>query len=112
MDSTETVQQGHVSIAGLEKAAVLHALWHGSRAQGMSFMGLPTGDVTVEMCEEAVSPDADNSNAHAHQSRPLHFDYWHGRVLKVDISGDSFDPWGYDRDNGQGAAERVIEALR
>ena len=29
-----------VNIKGLDKAKVLHALWHGSHAQGLSFMGL------------------------------------------------------------------------
>ena len=32
--------------------------------------------------------------------------------MKVDLSGDSFDPWGYDRDNGQGAAKVVVDELR
>jgi hypothetical protein len=38
--------------------------------------------------------------------------YLKGRVMKVDLSGDSFGPWLYDRDNGDGAAERVIAELR
>jgi hypothetical protein len=32
--------------------------------------------------------------------------------MKVHIGGDEFDPWGYDRDNGDGAAQRVIDTLR
>jgi hypothetical protein len=40
------------------------------------------------------------------------FDYLHGRVMKVDLSGDSFDPWLYDRDNGEGAASRAIAKMR
>jgi hypothetical protein len=42
-----------------------------------------------------------------------YFDYLQGRVMKVDLSNnEEFDPWLYDRDNGQGAAAEVIEALR
>jgi hypothetical protein len=40
------------------------------------------------------------------------FDYYEDRLLKVHLGGDEFDPWGYDRDNGQGLAERVVAHLR
>lgn len=40
------------------------------------------------------------------------FDYLNGRVLKVDLSGDRFDPWGYDRDNGQGSAQAAVDEVR
>ena len=39
----------------------------------------------------------------------MYFDYLYGRVMKVDLSKDTFDPFLYDRDNGQGAAERAIK---
>ena len=32
--------------------------------------------------------------------------------MKVDINGDEFDPRLFDRDNGEGAAEKAIENLR
>lgn len=33
--------------------------------------------------------------------------------MKVDLSSDvEFEEWLYDRDNGQGAAQRVIDGLR
>lgn len=41
-----------------------------------------------------------------------YFDYLEGRVMKVDLSGDSFETYLYDRDNGEGAAFTVIRALR
>lgn len=31
--------------------------------------------------------------------------------MKLDFSGDVLDTWGYDRDNGAGAAERAIAEL-
>jgi len=46
-------------------------------------------------------------------SQTTNFDYLQGRVMKVDLSSDTeFDSWAYDRDNGQGAAAEVIEAVR
>jgi hypothetical protein len=42
----------------------------------------------------------------------MDFDYLKGRVIKVNLSGDEIDPWGYDRDNGQGAVEEIVSILR
>jgi len=55
--------------------------------------------MTVEEARELLSQDT-------------YFDYLKGRVMKVDLSGNELDPWGYDRDNGQGRAAEVIESLR
>lgn len=41
-----------------------------------------------------------------------YFDYLQGRVMKIDVSEDEMDSFGYDRDNGQGAASKVVEAIR
>lgn len=75
-----------IDIAGLNKADVLAALFNSFRPQGAGFLNVLTSD--------------------------LYFDYVLGRVLKVDLSGDSFDPRLYDRDNGEGAALRTINALK
>jgi hypothetical protein len=40
------------------------------------------------------------------------FDYIEGRSVKVDLSGDVFDPWLYDRDNGTGAAQQAVDSAR
>ena len=41
-----------------------------------------------------------------------YFDYVDGRVMKVDLSGDELHTGLYNRDNGIGAAEAVIDTLR
>jgi len=41
-----------------------------------------------------------------------YIDYFNGRVFKADISGKLFDAGLYNRDNGQGAAERIVSNLR
>ena len=33
-------------------------------------------------------------------------------IMKVNLSGDEFDGWLYDRDNGEGAAQKAIDKLR
>ncbi len=88
-----------ISIAGLNKADVLAALYNASRPQGMGFMRYDPKPMTREEAEKIL---ADITS----------FDYLQGRVMKLDLSGDEFNPWGYDRDNGSNAAANAIAALR
>ena len=90
-----------IDIKGLSKAQVLHALWHASKAQGLSFLGLSGGSFTLEDAQEVV----DNQPC-------LYFDYVAGHVIKCDLSKDEFDERLFDRDNGDGAAATAIENLR
>lgn len=95
----------NVNIKGLDKAEVLLALWKGSHAQGMSFLGMLNGGLTLEKAKGMVDELKENN-------RPLYFDYVQGHVIKCDITGDEFDPRLYDRDCGEGRGEEVIKALR
>lgn len=89
-----------ISIKGLNKAKVLKALYDHSHVQGMGFLqAVPDGFVTVEHCEDLLKKNT-------------YFDYMYGRVLKVDLSGDEFKEWLYDRDNGEGAAQRAVDSVR
>ena len=91
-----------MNIAGLDKAEVLAALYNGSRQQGMGFLQTRGAeDMTVEQAREELA-----------KNERGHFDYLHGRVMKIDLRGDELETWLYDRDNGQGAAEAIIDALR
>ncbi|MCL4379632.1 hypothetical protein M1589_03755 [Candidatus Marsarchaeota archaeon] len=97
--------EGSVSIEGLDKAAVLAALYNGARAQGLGFLHYNPKPMTVEEAKGILEAQTN-------------FDYLNGRVLKVDLSDKggtactSFNPWAYDRDNGEGAAAEAIQALR
>lgn len=88
-----------VALAGLNKADVLAALYNASKPQGMGFMHYDPKPMMQEEAEALLK-------------RFTRFDYLKGRVMKVDLSGDELDTSGYDRDNGQGAAERAITELR
>ena len=143
-----------VNISGLDKAKVLHALYHASRCMGMGFLQA-RNELTVEACRELVDPwyngdkeilqdklvgmigqkdqvykahelldellQAETEDdvikvwlkcAEAFKPKQLYFDYLYGRIMKVDLSRDYFDPRLYDRDNGPGAAERAIQRLK
>lgn len=89
-----------VDIKGLDKARVLKALYDHSHVQGLGFMhAAEEGTVTVESCAKLLE-------------KYTQYDYLHGRVLKVDLSGDEFDERLYDRDCGKGAAQRAVDSIR
>ncbi len=91
-----------VNISGLSKESVLAALYNASRPQGMGFMHYDPTPMTEKVAEGVIK----------RMGGVLDFDYLAGRVMKVNIHKDEFDPWCYARDNGQGAAARVISELR
>ena len=89
-----------VDIKGLDKARVLKALYDHSHVQGLGRMqAAPEGFVTVAHCARLLTE---------HTS----FDYLYGRVLKVELSGDEFDERLYDRDCGDGAAQRAVDSIK
>lgn len=88
-----------IDIANLDKASVLIALYENAHVQGLGFL---------HVCDEPMSRDA----ALKLLERRTYFDYVHGRVMKVNLAGDAFDPFLYDRDNGQGAAQRTIDTIK
>jgi hypothetical protein len=88
-----------IKIEGLDKAAVLAALYNASRQQGMGFMhARGASGMTIEEARKELEGTT-------------YFDYLHGRVMKIDLSGDDMDEWLYDRDNGQGAAYAALKPL-
>jgi len=83
-----------------DKADVLRVLYDASKPQGMGFLHFEPTPMTRD---EADSLLKGGSN---------YFDYLKGRVMKVQIDDSGkLDPWGYDRDNGEGAAARAIATL-
>lgn len=87
-----------INISGINKAAILAALYNNSRPQGLGFLHFKPDEMTIEQAERLLE-------------QQTYFDYLLGRVMKVDLSGDILRTWLYDRDNGQGAAEAAIKHL-
>lgn len=93
------METNSIDISRLNKAEVLAALYNNSRQQGMGLLHTRgreplTKDEAFQILKEEK-----------------YFDYLYGRVMKIDLSGDTLDPWLYDRDNGPGAAARALEGL-
>jgi hypothetical protein len=85
-----------MDIKGISKAKILAALYNASQPLGLGFLQAKPGDMTEQ--EAQVLLDAGQT----------YFDYLHGRVMKIDLSGDELHTALYDRDNGRGAAEDAI----
>lgn len=97
-----------VDIRGLDKAEVVLALWNASQMQGMSFLGYH-GEMSLEQIradiEERKHKDFEGNDS-------IYFDYLNGKVMKVDVGQDEFDPRLFDCDCGEGTAQRAIDNLR
>jgi hypothetical protein len=104
-----TMNTTDIDISKLDKAEVLAALYNNSRQQGMGFLQSRGREgMTVEQArEEIVAASGINRRGEL----TICFDYLNGRVMKVDIGGDTLAPHLYDRDNGQGAAAAALEPL-
>jgi len=89
-----------IDLSTLDKADVLAALYNASKPQGMGIHQFDPRPMTKEDARGLL--DAGHTE----------FDYLKGRVMKIDLSGQTLDTWGYDRDLGQGAAQRAIDSIK
>ena len=84
-----------IDISEMNKAEVLAKLYNASRPLGMGLLHFTPEPMGVEEAQQLLEEET-------------YFDYLNGRVMKVDLSKDTLDPWLYDRDNGQGAAASAL----
>lgn len=86
-----------VSIKGLNKAKVLLSLYNNSEGK---YQGFPANNpVNEQDCQSAIE-------------WYNYFDYWCGKLIKIDLSSDEeFDATYYDKHNGQGAAQRAVDLV-
>ncbi len=87
-----------IDISGHDKESVLMALYDASKPQGLGLLAFDATPMTREQATECLNAGT-------------YFDYLQGRVMKVDLSNDSFSPRFYDRDNGPGAAQRAVDRI-
>lgn len=87
-----------VDISGIDKVSLLHALWKNSKPAIFFSMN------------NATPPPFDNEKAMTAVQK--YINYYDGRCIKCDLSGDTVDPRLYDRDFGSGAVQRIVDQLR
>jgi hypothetical protein len=95
----DEVRDTEIDISGFDKAEVLAALYNASRPLGLGMLHYEPAPMTTAEAQKLLD-------------EYTYFDYLKGRVMKVELGGDSLDPWGYDRNNGQGAVQRVLSKLQ
>lgn len=113
-----------VDITGIDKGVLLARLFNGSQAMGMGVLQAGRGPsvMTDDYGRELVKATLDGEFAHDNammfpaikRLEPnLYFDYLYGRPLKINITGDEVDSWGYDRDNGgDGTLQAIVDKIR
>lgn len=108
-----------MDISGIDKAALLAALYNNSKPFGMGFLHYDPTPMTVEEARGILADwpagsvvDYGPSGHLGSTAKNLYFDYFRGRVLKVELSGDDLNTRLYNRDLGEGVAERIIQSLR
>lgn len=89
-----------MDISKLDKAKLLQALYEQAQPQGQGYLQYSSSPLSYEEAKSIL------------ERQRGHIDYLHGRVMKVDLSGDTFSTRLYNRDNGQGAAESIVQRLQ
>lgn len=84
-----------IDISNLDKAEVLSALYNAAKTQGLGIFQYNPTPMSVD-------------EARGELEKNTRFDYHKGRVMKVDLSGDTLNAFLYDRDNGEGAAMAAL----
>ena len=87
-----------INISGLNKAEILAALYNSSKPLGYGILQFDPTPMTVDEAAELLK-------------HTTNFDYLKGRVMKINLSGDELDTWGYSRDIGENAAEDIVSKL-
>lgn len=93
-----------IDIKGKDKATVFMALYNAAEPQGLGYLHYDPRPMTQFEAETILRVEGSKGS--------LYFDYVLGRVMKVDLTSDEeFDETLYDRDNGEGAAQRALDAV-
>lgn len=105
-----------VNIEGLDRAELLAALYNSAKPLGMGLLHFVPGDMPIEEAQSILDGVAGERsvwmNVGGSHGQWLYFDYLKGRVIKCDLGEDEMRTDLYNRDNGRGAAEGIVKALR
>jgi len=87
-----------VDIKGIDKVALVQALYNCAQPLGLGYPHYTPEPLTQEEAEDLADTPW--------------LDYVRRRLMKRSVAGDTMRTDLYNRDNGQGAAEQIIEAVR
>ena len=110
------MSEGEIDVSDIDPAELLAGLYNRSRPLGMGVLQAKDGDMSSEQARELlggkVEGDYMGESLHRDDSEHRYFDYLHGRVMKVEINGETLRTALYDRDMGAGAAQAVVDVVR
>jgi len=89
-----------INIKGMDKAEVLAKLYNHARPLGLGFLAYTPKQMSKEEAAKLLEMYENQEE--------IYFNYLEGRVMKVDLMGDEFDEFLYDRYNGTGAAKSAL----
>ena len=105
-----------IDVSDIKPEALLAALYNAVSPSGMGFLQAIPEDMTDEQAGALLNGDKQETDYPIDRQRkkgkPAYFDYLYGRCLKTEINGETLRPDMYDRDYGQGAAQKVVDSLR
>lgn len=102
-EANRFIASGDIDITGIDKVELLIALYKNGHKVGMGFLA---GDMSDDDIRAYVADYTQKFGDFPY------VDYLGGRPLKVDLKRDTFRTDLYDRDNGIGAAQAVVDSLR
>lgn len=104
-----------IDVSDIDPEVLLAGLYNRSFVMGMGIFQAQPGNMTLEEAQEylngKVEPDY-VGRALEGGTGARYFDYLNGRVMKVEINGKTLQEGLYDRDMGEGAAQKVIDNIR
>lgn len=100
-----------VDTTGIDRAALLKALYDRAQPQGLGFLHNAPGPMDLEYAQRLLD-DRKTELPVGSGQWSCAFDYLRGRVIKTDVLVNKIDPYLYDRDNGYGALAGVVASLR
>lgn len=109
-----------IDVSDIPRAELLAALYNHAQPMGLGFLQARNEPMTVEQAEKLVTGENIETDYRGRPpgfreraaDKPAYFDYLYGRPLKIELNGKTLREDLYDRDQGDGAAQRVIDALR
>ncbi len=100
-----------VDTTGIDRAALLAALYNRAQPLGLGFLHYDPTPMTTETAAKLIEETKQEWPPGSGEFQAF-FDYLKGRVVKTDVLQDRIDSYLFDRDNGEGALAAAVEGLR
>lgn len=91
-----------MDIKGYDKNELFRLLYNHAQPFGLGFLHYDPTNMTIKEAKEIIKEAGNN----------LYFDYFKGRSMKVNLSGDDVDTFCYNRDSHVTAEELLSRMIK